>query len=126
MSWQTYVDTNLVGTGKVSKAAILGLKGGVWATSHGFTLSTEEQAAIVEGFVTPDKVQASGIRLAGQKYFTLSVIDRTIQGKKGADGVVVVKTTQAVLVAEYTAPIQAPEATKVVESLADYLISVGY
>ena len=29
MSWQSYVDTNLVGTGKVSRAAILGLKGGV-------------------------------------------------------------------------------------------------
>ena len=43
-----------------------------------------------------------------------------------ADGVVVVKTKQAILVAEYTPPIQAPEATPVVESLADYLISVGY
>lgn len=37
-----------------------------------------------------------------------------------------VKTKQAVLVTEYSAPIQAPEATPVVESLADYLIGVGY
>lgn len=43
-----------------------------------------------------------------------------------ADGVVIVKTTQAVLVAEYVAPIQAPEATPIVEGLADYLIGVGY
>lgn len=41
MSWQGYVDTNLVGTGKVSKAAIIGLKGGVWATSQGFTVSNQ-------------------------------------------------------------------------------------
>lgn len=47
---------------------------------------------------------------------------RSLQG----DGCVLVKTKQAVLVAEYTAPTQAPEATPVVESLADYLIGVGY
>jgi profilin len=40
--------------------------------------------------------------------------------------VVVVQTKQAVLVCEYVAPTQAPEATSVVEKLADYLISVGY
>lgn len=43
-----------------------------------------------------------------------------------SDGAVIVKTKQAVLVAEYCAPIQAPEATPVVEGLADYLINVGY
>lgn len=42
MSWQTYVDTNLVGTGKVQKAAIFGLDGAQWATSAGFTVSTFE------------------------------------------------------------------------------------
>lgn len=39
MSWQSYVDTNLVGTGNVTSAAIVGLKGGVWAASTGFTVS---------------------------------------------------------------------------------------
>lgn len=39
MSWQGYVDTNLVGTGKISQAAIIGLKGGVWATSSDFNVS---------------------------------------------------------------------------------------
>jgi profilin len=46
----------------------------------------------------------------------------TFQG----DGAALVKTKQAVLVAEYIAPIQAGEATPVVEGLADYLINVGY
>jgi hypothetical protein len=31
-----YVDNNLLGTGKISKAAILGLQGGVWAKSEGY------------------------------------------------------------------------------------------
>ncbi|KAL0575300.1 profilin, required for normal timing of actin polymerization in response to thermal stress [Marasmius crinis-equi] len=126
MSWQAYVDTNLVGSGKVASAAILGLAGGVWAQSPGLTLSTEEQKAIVDGFNNPPQVQASGLRLAGDKYFALSANDKSIQLKKQSDGAVLVKTTQAVLVAVYKAPIQAPEATTVAEGLGDYLRGVGY
>lgn len=40
MSWQAYVDNNLVGTGFVSQAGIYGINGGgVWASSAGFTVS---------------------------------------------------------------------------------------
>ncbi|PBK99871.1 profilin [Armillaria gallica] len=126
MSWQTYVDTNLVGSGRISKAAIIGQQGGVWAASAGYNLSTEEQNAIINGYNDVTKVQASGIRVAGQKFFTLQANPRSIYGKKGADGIVIVKTKQAILVAEYVAPTQAPEATPIVEGLADYLINVGY
>ncbi|KAL4073837.1 profilin [Scleroderma yunnanense] len=126
MSWQVYVDSNLVGSGKVSRAAILGQKGGVWAASPGYNLSTEEQKAITSGFSNPSSVQANGVRLAGQKFFTLQADPEHIYGKKQADGCVIVKTKQAILVAEYAAPIQAPEATPVVEGLADYLKSVNY
>lgn len=34
-----YVDSNLVGSGKVTKAAIIGQKGGVWASTPGYTVS---------------------------------------------------------------------------------------
>ena len=40
MSWQAYVDTNLLGTGKVQRAAIFGHDGSCWATSAGFSVST--------------------------------------------------------------------------------------
>jgi len=126
MSWQAYVDTNLVGSGKVQKAAILGLLGGVWATTAGYTLTAEEQKNVVNAFKNPEAAQSSGVRLAGRKFFTLSANERSIYGKKQADGCVLVKTKQAVLVAEYIAPIQQPEAVSVVESLADYLINSGY
>ncbi|EGN94506.1 hypothetical protein SERLA73DRAFT_188444 [Serpula lacrymans var. lacrymans S7.3] len=126
MSWQAYVDNNLIGSGKVSKAAILGLAGGVWASSSGYTIAPAEQKAIVESFKNPVAAQASGVRIIGQKFFTLQANDRSIYGKKQADGCVLVKTKQAVLVTEYITPIQAGECTTVVEGLADYLISVGY
>jgi len=126
MSWQAYVDANLVGTGKVAKAAILGLKGGVWASTPGYALSTEEQKAIVNGFDKPHDVTASGLRLHGQKFFALRADKNSIQLKKGGDGAILARTKQAVLVAEYVAPIQAPEANPIVEGLAEYLRSVGY
>jgi profilin len=91
----------LVGTGKISKAAILGQAGGVWASTAGFTvqhffgacafccyftqisqLSTTEQAAIVKAFDNADEIQAKGIYLAGEKHFTTSAGNHTIQGKK--------------------------------------------
>jgi len=124
MSWQQYVDSNLVGSGKVSRAAIIGQKGGLWAATAGYTLTTEEQNALIKS--SPDSLQASGFRLAGQKYFTLQVNDRSVYGKKQADGAIIVRTKQAILVAEYNAPIQHSEAVPVVEGLADYLISVSY
>jgi len=126
MSWQAYVDSNLVGSGKVRHAAIVGRKGGVWATSAGFVLQPDEQAAILTAFADPGKTQANGVRLAKEKYFTLQANARSVYGKKGANGCILVQTTQAILVTVYEAPIQAPEATPVVEGLADYLISAGY
>ncbi len=46
MSWQGYVDNNLVGTGKITQAAIIGLKGGVWATSADFNVSPSSQPRV--------------------------------------------------------------------------------
>lgn len=39
MSWQAYVDNNLVGTGNVTQAAIYGTNGAQWATSPGFQVT---------------------------------------------------------------------------------------
>jgi hypothetical protein len=42
------------------------------------------------------------------------------------DGYAIVQTKQAILVTEYAMPVQAAESVKIVEALADYMISVGY
>ncbi|UZJ52684.1 hypothetical protein CBS101457_002004 [Exobasidium rhododendri] len=126
MSWQSYVDTNLVGTGSLTSAAIVGVKGGVWASSAGFTVSPQEITSLVKGFDDPTPLQAGGIHVNGKKYFALMATDRSIYGKQGADGLICVKTNQAVLITHYASPILPGQATKVVESLADYLIGLGY
>ncbi|KAI6121779.1 profilin, partial [Pisolithus croceorrhizus] len=134
MSWQAYVDNNLVGTGKVSKAAIIGQAGGVWAASPGYNLSPAEQKAIVNAFKNLGEAQAHGVRLAGRKFFVLNAAGDQILGKdkassylpRWADGCTIVKTKQAILVTEYAAPIQHPESVPIVVALADYLKSVNY
>lgn len=111
-------------------------------------LSTDEQKAIVAGLSDPNQVQASGIRAGGQKFLTIRADPERIYGKKQvcgvyfdllstsnwktvfgwqADGIIIVKTAQTVIVVEYAAPVQAPEATAHVEKYAqDHLISKGY
>ncbi|POY75839.1 hypothetical protein BMF94_0919 [Rhodotorula taiwanensis] len=126
MSWQTYVDSNLVGTGKISRAAILGQQGGVWAASSGYNLAADEQAFLTKVHANPESAQANGIRAAGEKYMCIRADDRSVYGKKGSSGIIVVKTKQGILVAEYVDPTQPGEATKIVEELADYLIGVGF
>ncbi|KAH9822347.1 profilin [Melampsora americana] len=114
MSWQTYVDVNLLGTGFFSDAAILGQAGGSWASSSNFQISPQEQSTLTQAYDDPSGLQANGIHLG------------CIYGRKGGAGCVCVKTKQAIIVAIYKAGTQPGEATKCTETLADYLISTGF
>ncbi|MFI9771627.1 profilin [Streptomyces sp. NPDC052415] len=118
---------NLAGSGKVSRAAIVGLEGGVWAASPGFDLSGDYVKAIVEGIDDPDAVlTSSGFRLKGQKYVVISAHSGGVEGKNKADGAVLVKTKRAVVVAEYVAPVQAHEAKGVADGVANAISSQGF
>lgn len=50
-------------------------------------------------------------------------VDKIVQGK---EGVVIVKTKQAILIGHYPESVQPGGAATTVEKLADYLIGVGY
>merc|ERR1712232_47941 len=126
MSWQDYVDKNLVGTGKVKKAGIYGLNGAKWAASSGFNVSATEVKNLLAGLSDNSKLQTSGVVVAGTKYLLLRASDRSIYGKKGATGVCVVKTGKAVIVGQYDESIQPGSCNSTVEALADYLINAGY
>ena len=45
---------------------------------------------------------------------------------QGREGIIIVKTKQALLIGHYPESVQPGNATNVVEKLADYLIGVGY
>lgn len=126
MSWNAYTDS-LISTGKVNKAAIYSAAGdSLWAESGGFQIAAQEITNIAQGYADPSNLQAHGLHLEGKKYFLLRLDDRSIYGKLEDQGIIAVKTKQAIVVAHYPSGVQAQEATAVVEKLADYLITLGY
>ncbi|MCJ1430986.1 profilin, required for normal timing of actin polymerization in response to thermal stress [Xylographa pallens] len=71
-------------------------------------------------------VQSTGLHVAGDKYVVIKADDRSLYGKKGKTGILIVKTTQAILISHYPETVQPGAAATTVEQLADYLIGVGY
>jgi len=126
MSWQDYVDNQLIASQCVSKACIAGHDGGVWAKSDGFEVTKEELAKLVQGFDKQEILTSGGVTLAGQRYIYLSGTDRVIRAKLGKVGVHCMKTQQAVIVSTYEEPVQPQQAASIVEKLGDYLITCGY
>jgi len=126
MSWQDYVDKQLLASRCVTKACIAGHDGNVWAKSDGFDVAKEELAKLVQGFEKQDILASSGVTLAGNRYIYLSGTDRVIRCKLAKVGVHCMKTAQAVVVSLYEDPIQPQQAAQVVEKLGDYLIGCGY
>lgn len=126
MSWQDYVDRQLLASRCVTKAAIAGLDGNVWARSEGFNVTPEELTRLVQGFENVDTLTSGGVTLAGSRYIYLSGTDKVIRAKLGKVGVHCVKTQQAVVISLYEDPIQPQQAASVVEKLGDYLVSCGY
>lgn len=130
MSWQAYVDTTLLGSGNVDKAAIFGIEGpSAWATSAGFTVAPAEIKDIIAAYNDKSDikaVQSDGLHVGGERFVVLKSDDRSLYGKRGKEGVVIVKTQKALLVAHYPETIQPGAAAQTVESLADYLLKVGF
>jgi profilin len=126
MSWQDYVDRQLIGTGRVTAAAICGLDGNVWARSGTFAISKEEVVALLNGMQDPSQLYTNGFYVAGTRYIYLSGSDVLVRGRKELDGAHCVKTNRAVIIATYEEPIKAEQTASVVESLGDYLKKCGY
>ncbi|EFA83938.1 profilin I [Heterostelium album PN500] len=127
MSWQAYVDDQLIGTGQIAKAAILGgSDGSTWAIKPADFLKPGEGPALVALFKSPADVFSKGITIGGVKYMGIKGDPRSIYGKKGATGIVCVKTNQSIVVGYYNEMQQPGNAANVVEKLGDYLIDNSY
>merc|ERR1712098_394240 len=126
MSWQSYVDDQLLATKMVSKAAICGHDGNVWATSSGFGVTAPELKFIATNFGNMSVMPMSAINVGGTKCMFLSANDNVMRGKKGTSGVHIMKTVQAIIVAVYEEPVVAEQCATVTEKLGEYLVGVGY
>ncbi|CAD6565686.1 MAG: profilin, required for normal timing of actin polymerization in response to thermal stress [Cyphobasidiales sp. Tagirdzhanova-0007] len=114
--------------GGLSRAAIIGQQGGVWATSSNLQIEPEQEQMIIEAFKNedPSALQAGGIKLGQNKYMFLRVNGDSFYGKQGPTGVCVTKSKQAILIGEYVDGMLPVDANNIVEKLAGYLVSVGF
>ncbi|KAG0091629.1 hypothetical protein BGZ93_006243 [Podila epicladia] len=137
MSWQEYVDNSLVGSGKVSKATIIGHDGSLWATSADFQVSGAEAQKVATAFGDSRdpkdpghagalEAAANGLYIGGKKYVVFRGDAVTVQARLGATGIHCVKTNRCILIGYYNETIQAGDCSLVVEKLGDYLRESGY
>lgn len=110
--------------------------------------------AALGGGAAADSLWTEGLHVAGERYVVFKVEGRSIYGRKvsssnppicnlldarqalltlansnvlqGREGVVIAKTTQAIIVSHYGESGIAGNAAQTVENLADYLIGQGY
>jgi len=129
MSWQSYVDDQLLATKAVSNAVICGHDGNIWAKSGDFAVTTEELKALSGRFDDVGMLAQSGITVAGIRYMYLSSRDgpvKVVRAKKDRNGVHCIKTNQTFIICTYQEPTVPEQAALVTEKLGDYLVGVGY
>ncbi|BDD63959.1 hypothetical protein MPDQ_006970 [Monascus purpureus] len=120
--WQSYVDNNIVGTGHFDKAAILSYDfSGVEASSPGFTVSQQEINGLASLFTKPDDAFANGFTIAGEKFLAIKADTRSLYGKKGKTGVIVVRASSCTIVAHHPENVQTTNAATIIEQLVDYI-----
>ncbi|KAI1431503.1 profilin [Xylaria sp. CBS 124048] len=131
MSWQAYIDTSLVGTGHIDKAAIVSSAGdSVWAASADFTIQPAELktiTSILKGDkATIDKGYAEGLYVAGERYVLTRCDEDFMYARQGQTGVCVALTRQTFIVAHHSKDQIAGNASTTTKALADYFKNLGY
>ncbi|KAI9924874.1 hypothetical protein ASPWEDRAFT_172164 [Aspergillus wentii DTO 134E9] len=126
MSFQGYVDSSLIATGNIDKAAIFsGVGDSVWGTSTGFSATPQELQSIIEGLSDAGPLHDNGLYLNGQKYLVTSADRKSLQAKKDHEGVYVFKTNQALILAHSPEGVAHEAAASVTKQLGDYLTGMG-
>lgn len=135
MSWQPYVDDQMVGTKNLKRGAIVGHDGSVWAITSGWGLQAKDVLAVFKaqgdqslfqkGAQLPT-IDDNGKDVGNGHFKVLRADERSIYLRLGTNGYIFVKTGSSYLVGFYDKSMQSGSATSTMEKLADYLIEQGY
>jgi len=126
MSWQAYVDDNLLASGCVTAAGIYDLQGNPWAYSAGFAAQVAEVGAVAGAMASNATTLAgTGVVVAGVKYMFVRGDENEVYGKKGQEGVVFCKCNTCILVAYHNDKIQPGQCSSAVGKLCDFLKESG-
>eukprot|EP00758_Cryptobia_borreli_P006730 Tbor_TRINITY_DN5194_c1_g2::TRINITY_DN5194_c1_g2_i1::g.26176::m.26176/K05759/PFN; profilin len=103
--WQGYIDNSLIGSGNMHSAAIIGLSDGAyWAYGGDYVPQPDEVTHILACLKEPSKALASGITIAGIKYFAVRAVPGMIIYKKGGSGGCICQSDQACIMGVYGNP----------------------
>ncbi|KAJ5101291.1 hypothetical protein NUU61_003513 [Penicillium alfredii] len=111
-----------MGSGQFDKAGILAADfSGIEASSPGFSLSQEEINSLAAAFSSSDNAFANGFSVGGDKFVAIKADERSLYGKKGKEGAIVVRASACTIIAHHTEAVQTTNAATVVENLVDYI-----
>merc|ERR1712121_5878 len=82
MSWQSYVDDQLISTNMIKNAVIAGHDGNIWASSSGFNVTAAELKVILARCSSTAQLEMNGVTVGGTKYIFLSANDRVVRARK--------------------------------------------
>ena len=127
MAWQVYIDDNLLASQMVSAAGIYDLHGNPWAYSAAFAAQIAEVASISGHMHTgaPSGLAGPGVIIAGVKYMFVKGDKDEVYGKKGNEGVLIIKCNTCLIVAYHNDKIQPGQMRSTVGKLADFLKKSG-
>ncbi|GLI79505.1 profilin, required for normal timing of actin polymerization in response to thermal stress [Penicillium ochrochloron] len=121
-TWQAYVDSSLMGSGQFDKAGVLAADfSGLEAATPGFTLSQEDINSLASAFTSSANAFANGFSVCGEKFVCIKADERSLYGKKGKEGVIIVRATACTMIAHHGEGAQTTNAATVVENLIDYI-----
>ncbi|KAJ8131436.1 hypothetical protein O1611_g2190 [Lasiodiplodia mahajangana] len=126
------MESSLLGAGAVDQIIVFERNSGkVLASSMGFLVSSYEQEQIKLVFdcdgpgETLLAARKHGFQVAGQIFVVVKADSRSLYGIKGEEGVCIVRTGTAMLIAHFSPPSYLEEAARCVEQLCDNLIEQG-
>ncbi|KAJ5727027.1 hypothetical protein N7493_006054 [Penicillium malachiteum] len=120
--WQGYVDSSLMGSGQFDKAGILAADfSGLEAQSPTFKLSQNDINSLAAAFTSDATAFANGFSIGDEKFVTIRADARSLYGKKGKEGVIVVRASSCTMIAHHGESVQTTNAATVVENLVDYI-----
>eukprot|EP00760_Papus_ankaliazontas_P001202 PhM_4_TR10419/c0_g1_i2/m.13963/K05759/PFN; profilin len=128
MSWQQFVDVNLIGSGAMHSGIIMGQDGTVWAWNGPLAHAPgdniqAELAQLAKAVASPDVAQAGGVTLGGSKYFCIRAEPGLFWGKLGAGGMCALMSKTAIVVGVYGEGVPPPKHNQAVEALREYLVT---
>jgi len=126
-SWQDILQKNLLDTGVIESALIVGHDAGVWASKNCPSLPQQDVSSLLQAFKDQNSFQ--DIKWIQNYYIPIMKTERSLYAKSDQNVLIAVKTKQAFLIGWADTKSKTfvdGQCSVAVEKLADYLISQNF